>query len=136
MFRAERRGIPGTALASEPSVTPRTSSRFDAGSVLTSSTRRPRSASATAEAHARDVFPTPPLPVKNRNRVGDSKKQARDRLLEASFIGPFASAAALARAGFLPLGFLGPTAGVRLGSRAAQTRARPSLSQPPDGLLR
>src|SRR5271157_5425625 len=74
MFRAERRGTPGTALASEPSVTPRTSSRFDAGSVLTSSARRPRSASATAEAHARDVFPTPPLPVKNRKREGLFRK--------------------------------------------------------------
>ena len=43
-----------------------TSSRFDAGSVLTSSTRRPRSASATAVAQATLVLPTPPLPVKKQ----------------------------------------------------------------------
>ncbi len=40
---------------------------FDAGSVLTSSTRLPLSHKATALAHASDVLPTPPLPVKKRN---------------------------------------------------------------------
>ena len=47
---------------------PSTSSRFDAGSVLTSSTRFPASARATAVALATEVLPTPPLPVKNRLR--------------------------------------------------------------------
>jgi len=55
--------------------TPRTSSRFDAGSVLTRRTCDPPSASATAPAHARDVFPTPPFPVKKRKRVGRSRKR-------------------------------------------------------------
>ena len=39
-------------------------------SVLMSSTRFPASASRTAAAHATEVLPTPPLPVKNRTRVG------------------------------------------------------------------
>jgi hypothetical protein len=38
---------------------------LDAGSVLTSKTRLPASANAIAEAQASEVFPTPPLPVKN-----------------------------------------------------------------------
>ena len=42
----------------------------DAGSVLTSSTRFPASASVTAVAQASEVLPTPPLPVKNSPRVG------------------------------------------------------------------
>ena len=45
--------------------------------MLTHNTRRPASASAMAEAHASEVLPTPPFPVKNRNRVGDSKKRVR-----------------------------------------------------------
>ena len=49
---------------------PSISSRLDAGSVLTSSTRLPASARAMATAQAIEVLPTPPLPVKNRKRVG------------------------------------------------------------------
>ena len=78
MFNAASRGTVGTPVGMEVRHTPSTSSRFEAGSVLTNKTRRPASASAMAEAHAREVLPTPPLPVKNRNRVGDSKKRARD----------------------------------------------------------
>src|ERR1019366_3531187 len=58
-----------------PIVTPKTCPRLEAGSVLTSKTVRPLSASATAVAHARDVLPTPPLPVKNRSRVGCCKRR-------------------------------------------------------------
>src|SRR5438105_7954652 len=50
--------------------TSNTSSRFEAGSVLTSSTRLPAAARLTATAHETEVLPTPPLPVKNRLRVG------------------------------------------------------------------
>ena len=42
--------------------------------VLTSRIRLPPSASTTAVAHARDVLPTPPFPVKSRNRVGFSSR--------------------------------------------------------------
>ena len=63
---ASNPGTPGTVVGVLESRTPNTSSRFDAGSVLTSSTRLPPSASVTAVAQAREVFPTPPLPVKNR----------------------------------------------------------------------
>jgi len=49
---------------------PNTASRFDAGSVLTMSTRLPAWASISAVAQAAEVFPTPPLPVKKRKRVG------------------------------------------------------------------
>ncbi len=65
-FIASSLGTPGTAVGEEPSLTPSTSSRFEAGSVLTSNTRRPWSASAMAVAQEMDVLPTPPLPVKNR----------------------------------------------------------------------
>ena len=41
-----------------------TSCRLDAGSVLTSNVFFPSSASFTAVAHATDVLPTPPFPVK------------------------------------------------------------------------
>ena len=70
MFIACSRGAPGTSRGSRPSCTPSISSRFDAGSVLTSSTLRPASASASAQAQASEVLPTPPLPVKNRKRGG------------------------------------------------------------------
>ena len=60
---------PGPRCGSGPTAVPNTSARFDAGSVLTTSTRRPASASATATALATVVFPTPPLPVKNTNGV-------------------------------------------------------------------
>src|SRR5512135_543827 len=69
MFIAERPGTPGTGVGRPASSTPKTSSRFEAGSVLTRSTRRPWSARPTAVAPATEVLPTPPLPVKNRFRV-------------------------------------------------------------------
>jgi hypothetical protein len=46
-----------------------TSCRFEAGSVLISRTFFPLSARVTAVAQAVDVFPTPPLPVKNKYLV-------------------------------------------------------------------
>lgn len=61
-----RPGTPGTAVGSGRASTPKTSSRLDAGSVEITSVRLPASASATATAQAVVVFPTPPLPVKNR----------------------------------------------------------------------
>ena len=78
MFSACNPATPGISVGVPPSLTPKTSSRFEAGSVLTSSTRFPLSASAMADAQASDVLPTPPLPVKNRKRVGDSKKRPSD----------------------------------------------------------
>ena len=68
-FITDTPGAPGTVVTDAPTATPNTSARFDAGSVLTTSTRRPASPSATAAALASVVFPTPPLPVKNRNGV-------------------------------------------------------------------
>jgi hypothetical protein len=65
--------IAGIAVGWFPRVTPSTSSRLDAGSVETSKTFFPASASFTAAEHATEVLPTPPLPVKNRLRVGCSK---------------------------------------------------------------
>jgi hypothetical protein len=47
---------------------------LEAGSVLTSRTFLPESASFTAVAHAREVLPTPPLPVKSRILVVFSRK--------------------------------------------------------------
>src|SRR5512142_149071 len=69
MFIAQRPGTSGTGVGRPASLTPKTSSRFEAGSVLTKSTRWPRSARPTAVAPATEVLPTPPLPVKNRFRV-------------------------------------------------------------------
>src|SRR5512144_721518 len=69
MFIAQRPGTPGTGVGTPASSVPKTSSRFEAGSVLTKSTRWPRSARPTAVAPATEVLPTPPLPVKNRFRV-------------------------------------------------------------------
>ena len=66
------RARPARPSATRSSVTPSTSSRFEAGSVLTSSTRLPASARPMAVAQAEEVLPTPPLPVKNRMRVGFS----------------------------------------------------------------
>src|SRR5690606_34261676 len=43
---------------------------LEAGSVETSSTFFPARARRTADAHAMEVLPTPPLPVKNTNRGG------------------------------------------------------------------
>ena len=57
-----------------PIAVPKTWPMFAAGSVLTRSTRRPASVKANAVAHAIDVLPTPPLPVKNRNRGASTRK--------------------------------------------------------------
>ena len=56
-----------------PRARPSISSRLEAGSVLTSSTDLPPSASDRAVAQAIEVLPTPPLPVKNRKRVGSAR---------------------------------------------------------------
>src|SRR5512135_1862257 len=69
MFIAQRPGTPGTGVGWPASSTPKTSSRFEAGSVLTRSTRWPWSARPTVVAPATEVLPTPPFPVKNRLRV-------------------------------------------------------------------
>src|ERR1039457_6275341 len=68
MFSANSPSAPGIAVGELDNRTPRTSSRFDAGSVLTSNTFRPCWAIDTDAAHASDVLPTPPLPVKKRMR--------------------------------------------------------------------
>ncbi len=70
MFSADSPDTFGTGVGVAESFTPSTSSRFEAGSVLTSSTRFPASARPIAVAQAAEVLPTPPLPVKNRMRVG------------------------------------------------------------------
>ena len=59
----------GTAFGVLVNSIPNTSWRLEAGSVLINSTFFPLSANATAVAHAVDVFPTPPFPVKNKNCV-------------------------------------------------------------------
>src|SRR5664280_2958774 len=51
-----------------PMLSPNTCPTFEAGSVLTSRTFFPALASVSAAAHAIEVLPTPPLPVKRRNR--------------------------------------------------------------------
>ena len=58
-------------------VTPKTCPTLEAGSVLTSKTRCPAAARRTEVAQAMEVFPTPPLPVKNRNRGGWSRNLTR-----------------------------------------------------------
>lgn len=55
------------------------------GIVLTSSTRRPRSARAMALAQLSEVLPTPPFPVKNRKGVGSFK--ALNRVMALSRAG-------------------------------------------------
>jgi hypothetical protein len=69
MFRTDRPGAPGTAVGVLRRVIPSISSRLEAASVLTSSTRLPVSARASAAAVDSEVLPTPPLPVKKRCRV-------------------------------------------------------------------
>ncbi|MNN13802.1 hypothetical protein D3C81_1268450 [compost metagenome] len=62
----------GTSSISTPllfKVVEKTSCKFDAGSVLTSMIFFPWSASVIAVAQAVEVFPTPPLPVKNKYLV-------------------------------------------------------------------
>jgi hypothetical protein len=70
MFVAESPTTFGTGVGLSFRAISSISSRFDAGSVLTSRTRNPQSARPMAVAHAREVLPTPPLPVKSRNGVG------------------------------------------------------------------
>ena len=65
-------GHAGMGVGSMPMTCPNTSPRFDAGSVVTSSTRRPASARAHATAHDTLVLPTPPLPVRKRYWYGAS----------------------------------------------------------------
>ncbi len=60
---------PGTAVTGRmvlPIAWSNTCPTFEAGSVLTSKTRLPCSARRIAVAQEMEVFPTPPLPVKNR----------------------------------------------------------------------
>ena len=64
MFKAKRPGAARIAVGAEVSFVPSTSSRLEAGSVLTISTRLPASASASPVAQDSEVLPTPPLPVK------------------------------------------------------------------------
>jgi hypothetical protein len=73
IFMAESPGADRTDVGVSDRPTPSISSRLEAGSVLTSRTRRPRSARQMAVAHASEVLPTPPLPVKNRKGVGASR---------------------------------------------------------------
>ena len=70
MFSAQSPVTPGTILGIDPSETPSISSRFDAGSVLTKSTRLPRSAKAMALAQLSEVLPTPPFRKRFETAVG------------------------------------------------------------------
>ena len=79
ILRTCRRSAPGTATGTLPKGTSNISSRLDAGSVLTRSTDLPPSTSARAAAQAIEVLPTPPLPVKNKKRVGLTKSRRMDR---------------------------------------------------------
>jgi hypothetical protein len=72
MFIASNPGAPATAVGLLASTVCNTSSKFEAGSVLTNKTRLPSSENLSAVAHARQVFPTPPFPVKNKNRVASA----------------------------------------------------------------
>src|SRR5665647_1996557 len=105
MFRAKRPATSGTALGSAVSSTPRTSSRFDAGSVLTSSTRLPASARPMAVAQAAEVLPTPPLPVKKRMRVGSG--------IKAVMVVPIATSSATASVKMLGVGASRPAQAAR-----------------------
>ena len=74
-----------------PMLNPKTCPTLDAGSVLTNNTFRPCAVSVMAVAQAIEVLPTPPLPVKKRNRGGLSRN-----LMSATARG---AAAALGAAG-------------------------------------
>ena len=63
---AESSGTPSTGVGCIPSFVPSTSSRFEAGSVLTRRTRLPASAIEIAVAQAMEVLPTPPLAGKQQ----------------------------------------------------------------------
>ena len=69
MFIASRPGAPAMGVGWFVSFVSSTSSRFEAGSVLTKRTRLPASTSFSAAAQESEVLPTPPLPVKKRKRV-------------------------------------------------------------------
>ena len=69
ILSASSPSTPTTTVGRLLNAVPNTSSKLDAGSVLTSSTRRPARANRNAHAHESEVLPTPPLPVKKRNRV-------------------------------------------------------------------
>jgi hypothetical protein len=64
MLRANKPGTPLTGVGSEPSLVSSTSSRLEAGSVLTIRTCFPAAANARPQAQESEVLPTPPLPVK------------------------------------------------------------------------
>jgi hypothetical protein len=86
MFNASTPDDPDTLTGRLPSLVLRTASRFDAGSVLTIRTLRPESPSRVALAQAREVFPTPPFPVKNRWRGALRKKGGQSKVLGAAAI--------------------------------------------------
>jgi hypothetical protein len=83
MFNTDRPAAPGTGVGVLRNSIPSISSRFDAASVLTNSTFLPASASLSAAAVDNEVLPTPPLPVKNRCRVGRSRNPTRSGLSHA-----------------------------------------------------
>src|SRR5699024_11935616 len=72
IFAIKRFSNCSTAVGLLVNSTLKTSCKFDAGSVLTSSTFFPFSAKDTAVAQAVDVLPTPPLPVKNKKDVNSN----------------------------------------------------------------
>ena len=71
---ADNPGTSGTAVMMLPIVSPNTCPTLEAGSVLTNKTFLPWPARRIAVAHATEVLPTPPLPVKKRKRGGWSRK--------------------------------------------------------------
>src|SRR5688572_5846857 len=77
-FNSQSSGASGTGVGSRPADIPKTSSRLDAGSVLTSSVRLPWSARRSPMALATVVFPTPPLPVRNRYLVAVDAQPSSD----------------------------------------------------------
>src|ERR1035438_1698975 len=92
-----------------PMLSANTCPTFEAGSVLTSRTFFPALASVSAAAHAIEVLPTPPLPVKKRNRGALSRN--------------FMSAPSSASTGGLGAGGAGATA-IYFGTGAAGARGR------------
>lgn len=80
---------PVIGVISWPTTCPNTCATFEAGSVETRSTLLPTRANATALAHANEVLPTPPLPVKKRKR-GESARNAGDDGITQQHPGPAA----------------------------------------------
>src|ERR1039458_1065241 len=99
-----------------PMLSPNTCPTFEAGSVLTRRTLFPDSASVSAAAHAMEVLPTPPLPVKKRNRGA----------LSRNFMSPPSSAATgglgAGGAGATAIYFRARTAAAGGGSRRGQAK--------------